>query len=251
MILHIPHSSRVIPEIYRNQFVLTDDGLTHELDMLTDAFTDELFEFPNASSVVSPVSRVLVDVERFLNDDDESMSKAGMGAIYTRTVSGKNLRRALQPDESCNLISKYYDTHHNRLQECVEGEMKRCGGALIVDCHSFPNKPLPCHKDQSPITPDFCIGTDGYHTPADLVATAEQALSRMNFSVQIDRPFPGTLVPMKFYKRDQSVASIMIEVNRRLYMNEDTVAKNDTFSATKTEIQALLGIIHEFQQAMR
>jgi len=43
MILHIPHSSREIPDDTRDQFVLADDELAAELTLMTDAFTDELF----------------------------------------------------------------------------------------------------------------------------------------------------------------------------------------------------------------
>ena len=43
MILHIPHSSSVIPPALRVQIVLSDDDLAAELLHMTDAFTDELF----------------------------------------------------------------------------------------------------------------------------------------------------------------------------------------------------------------
>ena len=46
MILHIPHASRHIPEALRGQFVLDDHALGEELARVTDAFTDELFDFP-------------------------------------------------------------------------------------------------------------------------------------------------------------------------------------------------------------
>ena len=65
VILHIPHSSRVIPEELRNQFVLSDDELSAELRLMTDAFTDELFTLPGATVVRFPFSRLVVDVERF------------------------------------------------------------------------------------------------------------------------------------------------------------------------------------------
>jgi hypothetical protein len=45
MILHIPHSSDVIPENLRDQIVLSDDDLAAELTLMTDAFTDELLPF--------------------------------------------------------------------------------------------------------------------------------------------------------------------------------------------------------------
>jgi N-formylglutamate deformylase len=113
MILHIPHSSKVIPEDLRDQIVLSDDDLTVELLQMTDAFTDELFALPGATILRFPISRLLVDVERFRDDAEEPMSKKGMGMIYTLTANGKKLKRTLQLQEKDILISQYYDTHHH------------------------------------------------------------------------------------------------------------------------------------------
>ena len=77
------------------------------------------------------------------------MSEVGMGMIYTRTADGRKLRRTLQADEKRNLITKYYETHHQMLTAEVKKELEQHGNALIVDCHSFPNKPLLFEKDQT------------------------------------------------------------------------------------------------------
>jgi len=57
---------------------------------MTDAFTDDLFvpDFVGAQTIIFPMSRLVLDPERFLNDDDEIMSALGMGVIYTRTSDG-------------------------------------------------------------------------------------------------------------------------------------------------------------------
>ncbi len=58
---------------------------------MTDHYTDELFvstDNLNESALVFPVSRVLVDPERFRDDSREVMSKKGMGAIYRHSHDG-------------------------------------------------------------------------------------------------------------------------------------------------------------------
>jgi N-formylglutamate amidohydrolase len=95
MILHIPHSSRHIPEALRNQYVLDDHAMEEELTRVTDAFTDELFDYPHARRVIFPVSRLVVDVERFSRDRDEPMSRVGQGMIYTKTCLGGELGSGL------------------------------------------------------------------------------------------------------------------------------------------------------------
>jgi N-formylglutamate deformylase len=248
MILHIPHSSRIIPENLRNQIVLSDDDLSAELALMTDVFTDELFTLPETSILRFPISRLLVDVERFPDDADEPMSKVGMGMIYTLTAYGKKLKRALQPHEIRNLVSQYYDPHHQALSAKMRNELENCGKALIVDCHSFPSKPLPCDIDQSIPRAEFCIGTDSFHTPRALIQITARSIKKMGYSVGINKPYSGSLVPIAFYKKNRRVASIMIEVNRSLYMDELVGTKTGRFNHVKGNIQTLVGLIGEFQQ---
>jgi N-formylglutamate amidohydrolase len=247
VILHIPHASRTVPEDLRDQIVLNDAELDAELTLMTDAFTDELFALAEIPTVRLPISRLLVDVERFADDAQEPMSEVGMGMIYTRTAHGHQLKRTLQPQETRELVAQYYEAHHQRLLAEVKAELEQYGRVLIVDCHSFPSQPLPCNRDPSIPRPDFCIGTDGFHTPRALVQAAVQSIQEMGYCVGINRPYTGTMVPMAYYRKDRRVASIMIEANRSLYMDELAGTKTAGFDTVKEQIQALLGSIREFQ----
>jgi N-formylglutamate amidohydrolase len=51
-------------------------------------------------------------------------------------------------------------------------------------------------------------------------------------TVTFDHPFAGALVPAEYYKRDTRVRSIMVEVNRGLYMDEATGEKLPSFDET-------------------
>lgn len=248
VILHIPHASRTIPEHLRDQIVLSDADLAAELTLMTDAFTDELFFLPQATTVRFPVSRLLVDVERFPDDAEEPMSKVGMGMLYTRTAYGNRLRRTLQPHERRDLVVQYYETHHQRLLTEVQNELEKYGKALIVDCHSFPSQPLPCDRDQSVPRPEFCIGTDPFHTPMALIQATARNIKKMGHSVGTNWPYAGTIVPMALYQKDRRVASIMIEVNRNLYMDELAGTKTSRFETIKEQIETVLdsiGQLHE------
>lgn len=239
MILHIPHASDVFPIHLRNQFVLNDEELRQEQLRLTDAFTDELFAHPNAEIVIFPYSRLLVDVERFADDAREPMSKVGMGRFYMKTTEERTLRRALSPDEIKSLDG-YYSEHHVKLTAAVEAELNGKGRALIVDCHSFPSIPLPCDQDQTQPRPDFCIGTDSFHTPPEIVDTLQTFLAGKGFSAELNRPYSGTIVPLKYYGKDRRVSSVMIEINRRLYMDETTGLKLPAFEKIKPDVEELM-----------
>jgi len=53
----------------------------------------------------------------------------------------------------------------------------------------------------------------------------------------------GCYVPSKFLHQDKRVKSIMIEINHKLYMNEDTGEKNDSFVEIKSDIYMLISQI--------
>jgi N-formylglutamate amidohydrolase len=70
--------------------------------------------------------------------------------------------------------------------------------------------------------PDICIGTDSFHTPAALTAALVEQFSRAGLSVKLNDPFAGALVPISRYRKDARVSAVMVEVNRKLYMEEGT-----------------------------
>ena len=229
VVLHIPHASTHIPPEIRDQFLLSDVDLEAEIQAMTDHGTDELFAGHGDVTVAAEVSRLVVDVERFL---DDPMEAVGMGAVYTRTSQQEPLRRPLSPQEHQALLDHYYHPHHARLTQAVEP------GCLIIDCHSFPGRALPYEDDQSLDRPDFCIGTDDFHTPPELAAVAVDFLESRGYTVAVNRPFAGTMVPARYYRRDTSVRSIMIEINRRLYMDDA-----EGYARTKVVIGELVGAL--------
>jgi len=247
MILHIPHSSRAIPEGLKDQFVLTDAQLSAELDLMTDAFTDELFAIDGAAVVRFPLSRLVVDVERFADDGQEPMSKMGMGMIYTRMAAGASLRRDLSLEERSRLL-ELYEAHHRSLLGAVESELHDTGRTLIIDCHSFPSRPLPCDQDQSVPRPHLCMGTDEAHTPEPLVGRVVSELGLIVYGVVVNRPYAGTMVPLPYWRKDHRVTSIMIEVNRSLYMDEATGHKTASFESVAQQMKRILFSISEFQE---
>ena len=76
---------------------------------MTDHHTLALFTrgVSKAQIVHSKISRLVVDVERFADDTQESMSKVGMGVIYTRTHNGGELRSSLNRTQRNDLLSKW------------------------------------------------------------------------------------------------------------------------------------------------
>jgi N-formylglutamate amidohydrolase len=124
---------------------------------MTDAFTDDLFSTKISiikHTIVYPVSRLVVDPERFIDDDKEVMSKKG---------------------------------------NCVK------------------------------------------------------LFQQMGYSIKMNGPFSGSIAPKNYYQQNRNAFSIMIEINRRLYMNEKTGMKNERYEALKSNISKAIKSIKDFK----
>ena len=227
IVLHIPHSSRLVPAEYLPDIRLSASELDKELLLMTDAYTEEAAAGNWAAGVVlSQVSRLVVDVERFRSDSEEEMAGVGMGAVYEKTQNGQPLR-SVSSERREEMLRRYYDSHHAKFAWTVSEMLEKFQRCLILDVHTFPSRPLPYEADQSEIRPDICIGTDPYHTPRRLAEAANRFFAERGWLVEENRPFSGSIVPLTYYERDRRVFSIMVEINRALIMDESTGAKKE------------------------
>ena len=96
LLVIVPHSGTRVPADVRRTLLLGDADLRREIIDVTDHLVDQLFGAAvdkGATMLIQNVSRVVVDVERFTDDEQETMSRFGLGAVYTRTLDGRPLRQ--------------------------------------------------------------------------------------------------------------------------------------------------------------
>ena len=220
LILHIPHSQVAIPASLKREFVVRHKKLSAHLAASTDHFTDELFDInlPNTQALIFPISRLAVDPERFELDALEPMAACGLGVLYERGHDGNVIRQPITGARREEILAAWYRPHHHWLTHSVDDALARAPRALVIDCHTFPDVPFAMDADQKVPRPDVCIGTAGIHTPAWLVRAATKWCKSQGWSVRVDAPYSGSIVPLKYNGKDRRVLSIMIEINRARYM---------------------------------
>ena len=256
LIFHIPHASQDIPNNYMDQFLLRYEELYDEHLKLVDRYADELFDPSGYHSVISPVSRLLCDVERFADDEEELMARVGMGAVYLNTTDGKPLRRLLTKKERDHLIEEYHRKNERSVELYLGEAILSNGFALILDCHTFPSLPLPCDENQAIPRPDICIGTDEDQTSPQVVELVTNYFTELGYSVSMNTPYAGTYIPRGYSLRKKKAdiarssavkaESIMIEVNRALYMDEQTGEKLSQFNELQNRLRALWPLLEQY-----
>jgi N-formylglutamate amidohydrolase len=185
--------------------------------MVTDWYTDELFGLPGMAISQTPINRVVVDLERYPDDVWEAKAEVGQGVIYTHNTLGERIRRELSAQERNLLLERYYRPWHLKLELNIEQQLARWGQCLLLDCHSFPNEPFPGEDDRGMPRPDICLGFSGSNTPEWLLESCERQFLQRGYSVAVDFPYAGCLVPDR-YAGDNRVPAIMLEINRKLYL---------------------------------
>ncbi|MCB0638311.1 MAG: N-formylglutamate amidohydrolase [Lewinella sp.] len=217
IVAHIPHAGIEIPAAVRGQFVPGSAELWREILLLSDWYTDELFAVPGIATVKTPISRLVVDLERFTDNSREPRAAVGQGVVYTHRTDGSPLRRQLSDSERRNLLENYYRPWHLQLELDIIQQTTRWGHCLLLDCHSFPDEPFANEQPDRRGRPDICLGLSDSNSPAWLVDSFTEAFTRAGYSVELDTPYAGCLVPEQF-RGNPSVPAIMVEVNRRLYL---------------------------------
>jgi N-formylglutamate amidohydrolase len=217
-LLHIPHSGTKIPNEFINDYLLSEKNLKKQILEYCDLHTDKIYQplKDKFKFIQFEQSRMFCDVERFFDDKEEDMYlKYKLGWFYeTQILNNKPLRNT----KNKNIISKYYIEHHNKLNNLTDKLLKKYGTVTILDLHSFSNEKY-WFQDKDTIYPDICIGFEDYHKDNRVVAIIQDLFK--NFNVSLNKPYTGSLVPINYYKKNPKVKSVMIEINKKLYLNEE------------------------------
>lgn len=186
-------------------------------DRWTDWFTDELFglELPGVTVVKSRLARLDCDVER-LEDEYDRL------ANFVRIADDEGLRKSVEGNAARRngFLAEWYRYRAEVLAAAADG------ATLIVDCHSFPSDLAP--------DVDICIGfnEDASRPDEETLGLVARIFRGAGYSVAFNRPYANALAPAGYVGH-----SLMIEVNKRTYMDERTLGKSDGFERLQTAVR--------------
>ncbi len=225
IVLHIPHSSAKVPEYFEKQNHEAVRMLRSNSFYLVDYYTHSLFmpdkSHPLIHSIVAPFLRTLVDMERMPNDP---LEEKGFGVVSRWAIDGLGedfRRQALR-----------WHLEYHRLAMLKLNAQKN---PLLIDCHSFSAHPTPL----CPCPPDIdiCIGFNEDETMPNsiLLGLVVSYFTDCGYSVGLNNPFSNS----KTFPGATDYHTLMIEINKRCYMNEETLERTAGFDKLHNELQSL------------
>ena len=224
IVLNIPHAGvRGLGSIKCDNKV----NLLAEVRKWTDWYTDLIFipeKNDRIKHIIADYSHFAVDVERLLDDPQE---KKGQGIIYTK-YNGQE--RYVDEKERIRLMAYYYD-YIDRLKSMLSEH------SLLIDCHSFPS-------DLSDV--DICIGyNEDWSKPTGFVIDlVVESFKLHGYKVGINTPFSNAIAPETGYTYN----SIMIELNKRVYLNEQTLDFNDNAPKLREQLASLYSLLLRYSE---
>ncbi len=251
-----PHSGTVYPE---------DFGSIAPLAVLRrseDAFVDELFGAApdhGAPLIAAQFPRIYIDPNRDLIDLDPAMldgpwpdplvpsrkTELGVGLIWRIMPPDTPLyNRSLGVDEVRSRIERCWKPYHRALASTIDDVHRRFGRVWHINCHSMPAMGNAASEDGPVPRAEFVLGDrDGTTCEPAFTAFVAGRLRDMGYDVKINEPYKGVELVRRYSDPARGRHSLQLEINRKLYMDEQRIEKTAGFAALKADLNTLMAAI--------
>ena len=262
LIIDSPHSGTEYPLDFNHQADFA------QLRQAEDSYVDELYKHVSSIGGVfldAKFPRSYIDPNRSENDfiledlheknnsaceikfKPTIKSQLGIGLVWLKIPpNGEPMYKdKITLKQLMHRVNTYHRPYHKILKNILDNTYKKFGNFYHVNAHSMQNQ-ATAMSDQSQGTkrPDFVIGdrerTSCKRRFTDLIV---DFLKSLNYSVDVNYPYKGMELIRAYSDPLQNKNSVQIEVNRKLYMNEETREKIDNFKISKQDLKKLINEI--------
>ncbi len=229
------------------------------LQCAEDKYVDELFiNAPEHGGYLlrALFPRAYIDPNRAIDDIDPSMlagdwpygeinptarSDAGIGLIRRLVEPGKPLyNHPLTAEQIQHRITQYYQPYHTELCKIINETHYNFGQVFHINCHSMPsassypkNAPRLVGNEKKPS--DIVLSNrDGLTCDTAFMHACRDFFRQKNLSVSLNDPYKGAELIERYNSPARGRHSLQIEINRSLYMNEETCEKHSGFAQIQT-----------------
>ena len=259
LILDSPHSGQFYPKNFNHQATFS------KLRQAEDSYVDELFDYAvkiGAVMLKAEFPRSYIDPNRaetdfFLKDiinqnnimyeidfKPSIKSEMGIGLIWLKIPpEGDDMyKNKITLDELMNRVKTYHRPYHEALRRIMNKTHKKYNKFYHINCHSMQEKATAMSTQiKGTSRPDFVIGDrDGNSCDKKFTNVVVECLRDLNYEVMVNDPYKGAELVSAYSDPNIQKHSLQIEINRKLYMNEETRVKHDGFNILKHNLSVLL-----------
>jgi N-formylglutamate amidohydrolase len=254
-----PHSGSIYPADFRYSCAL------ETLRRAEDSYVDELYAAApahGATLIGALFPRSYLDANRGVDDIDEALidgvwpsplrpshsTRAGLGLVRrVARPSHPIYERKLSAAEILDRIERCHTPYHRVLDEACTRLHRNFGVVWHINCHSMPSK-RSARDIGRPA--DFVLGDrDGTTCAKDFTDFVAGVLRGRGFDVRINEIYKGVEIVKRQGRPAAQRHSLQIEVDRALYMDQKTLAKNSGFARLQAELTHLIAALGEFARS--
>ena len=253
-IFNSPHSGC----IYTKGFLDSTNVEIYDLRTSEDSFVGELFystKFFNCLLMEAKFPRTFIDLNRShleldprlisgdFRFDKTARNMAGMGVIPRISGNGKEIySEPIIAKDAIKRLESFYFPYHSFLYNLLLESKNRLGYAVLFDCHSMPSKlNLEFSNSKYNNDPDIILGDlNGTSCSSFLINEVKAIFEKHNFFVTKNHPFSGGYITKQYGNPSDDIHVIQIEINKKLYMNENSIKKNKNFENLRTKLTAVI-----------
>ncbi|MEL7165210.1 MAG: N-formylglutamate amidohydrolase [Pseudomonadota bacterium] len=257
-----PHSGRDYPWSFVRGTLLDEKTIRSS----EDAFVDQLFDTaPNhgAPLLIAGAPRAFVDLNRSADELDPALIEgirrqghnprvaSGLGVVPRVVANGRAIYSGkLQMKEVERRIALYWRPYHQMLQKLLDGAQHAHGQAILIDCHSMPHEAMDGIARAGVKRPDIVLGDRfGAAASGEIVDVLDQAFKNAGFTVARNAPFAGAYIAQAYGRPSRGQHAVQVEIDRSLYMNEQTIKPNARFEDVRTRLQQVIAEVSTIGQS--
>jgi N-formylglutamate amidohydrolase len=254
LVLDSPHSGHDFPADFH---AVVSEA---ELRESEDCYVDELYAAAHevgAPLLTASFPRTYLDPNRHAGDVDLELiegswpweyrpsgkARIGKSLIWRTLEDGRPIyARRLRPETVRARIERFHTPYHRKLKEQLDAAHRRFGKVYHINCHSMRAVAgKQSDEGEGALRADFVLGDrDGTTCEPAFTEFVRETLAGMGYSVKVNDPYKGVELVRAFSDPQRARHSLQIEINKRLYMEGDSLKKSAGFSRLQRNLGELL-----------
>ncbi len=232
VIVEVPHAGLEVDAETLATLVAPAQAIARDADLHVDALYADAPDC-GATLLCARMSRYVCDLNRPLHDVDRDTVQGATGQatphglIWRATTDNRAaIARPLTRTELERRIQAYYRPYHDALDELVRERLDRFGCVIVLSGHSMPSRGRDGRDDPGRERADVVPGTRQRSTAAAAVIDlTDEIAHQFGLKVAHDDPYRGGHTTLRYGRPAVGLHAIQVELSRKLYMDEVTLAK--------------------------